>query len=191
MPISEIIERRFQESAAALEAARQRLGGRIQEAADMLIGACRQGRGVFVFGNGGSAADAQHIAGELVGRFLKNRKALNAHALTADTAILTAVGNDFGYDQVFARQLEGCAGKGDVAWALSTSGNSPNVVAALRYAREHGMRTLALTGEGGGQCAAYADILLDVPARLSPRVQEVGTLVYHLICELVEAALAG
>jgi D-sedoheptulose 7-phosphate isomerase len=183
------IRKRFADNAAVLEASRKRLAGKIQSAADLLIAACRAGHGVFLFGNGGSAADAQHIAGELVGRFLRDRKALKAHALTTDTAILTAVANDFSFDRIFVRQLEGCAVRGDVAWALSTSGNSPNVVAALRYARQQGLKTIALTGEGGGLCAAYADILLDIPSRLSPRIQEASSLIYHVICELVEASL--
>ena len=184
-----IIQERFEQLSVLLAATRERLAGRIQAAANLLTDAYRAGRGVFLFGNGGSAADAQHIAGELVGRFLKDRRALKAEALTTDTSILTALANDFSFDMIFARQLEANAAPGDIAWGLSTSGNSPNVVAALRYAREHGLKTLALTGEGGGRCAALADILLDIPSRCTPRVQEAGTLVYHLICELVESAL--
>jgi len=183
------IRKRFAEHAAVLEAARKHLSGRIQSAADLLVAAYRAGHGVFLFGNGGSAADAQHIAGELVGRFLLDRGALAAQALTADTTILTAVANDFGFEQVFVRQLEGCAREGDVAWGLSTSGNSANVTAALQYAKAHGLKTIALTGEGGGQCAAHADVLLDIPSGQTPRVQEIGALVYHLLCELVESSL--
>jgi D-sedoheptulose 7-phosphate isomerase len=190
MPHDHTIEQRFEEVSALLAATQVRLVDRIRAAANLLSAAYRGGHGVFVFGNGGSAADAQHIAGELVGRFLKDRRSLKAQALTTDAAIVTAVANDFSFEQIFVRQLEGCAGPGDVAWGLSTSGNSANVVAAMRYAKEHGMKTLALTGEGGGRCAAYADILLDVPARMSPRVQEAGTLIYHILCELVEAEIA-
>jgi D-sedoheptulose 7-phosphate isomerase len=186
---AEIIRKRFEENAAVLEATRRRLSGKIQAAAGLLTDAYRAGGGLFLFGNGGSAADAQHIAGELVGRFLKNRKALQAECLGTNPALLTALANDFSFDRVFVRELEGNSRAGDVAWGLSTSGNSPNVVAGLKYAKEHGLKTIALTGEGGGQCAAYADVLLDVPSKATPRVQEAGTLVYHLICELVEAAV--
>jgi D-sedoheptulose 7-phosphate isomerase len=149
----------------------------------------RAGHGVFTFGNGGSAADAQHIAAELVGRFLRNRRAFQAEALSTNTSILTAVANDFSFERIFVRQLEANARPGDVAWGLSTSGSSANVVAALRYARRRGLKTIALTGQGGGQCATCADLLLDIPSTCTPRVQEVGTLVYHLVCELVETAL--
>jgi D-sedoheptulose 7-phosphate isomerase len=187
---AQIIQDRFEELAALVAATRKHLAGRIGAAADLLTTAYRTGHGVFLFGNGGSAADAQHIAGELVGRFLKNRRALKAEALGTNPAIVTAVANDFSFDQIFVRQLEAGAGAGDVAWGLSTSGNSANVVAGLKYAREHGGKTIALTGAGGGQCAAYADVLLDIPSKTTPRVQEVGTLAYHLICELVEAAMA-
>jgi D-sedoheptulose 7-phosphate isomerase len=171
-------------------ATQEHLGGRIEEAARLIVAAYRAGGGVFTFGNGGSAADAQHIAGELVGRFLINRPALRAEALSANTSILTAVANDFSFDRIFVRQLEANGRPGDVAWGLSTSGNSPNVVAALEFARERGLKTIALTGQGGGRCAACADVLLDVPCTCTPRVQEAGTLVYHLVCELVESAVA-
>jgi D-sedoheptulose 7-phosphate isomerase len=186
----ETIRRTFAQSAAALAAALDHLEGRIADASRMIVAACRAGKGVYLFGNGGSACDSQHIATELVGRYLKNRRAIHAQALTADTAILTAVANDFSFERIFVRQLEAAAGRGDVAWALSTSGNSPNVVAALRWAKSHGLRTIALTGQGGGKCAPYADILLDIPASATPRVQEAGMVVYHLICEIVENAVS-
>ena len=187
----DLIRERFAEHAAVLEAAGKHLAGRVRAAAELLVQAYRQGKGVFLFGNGGSAADAQHIAGELVGRFLKDRRALKAEALSTNTSTMTALANDFSFEMIFARQLEADAAQGDVAWGLSTSGNSPNVVAGLRYARQHGMRTIALTGEGGGKCAPWADILLDIPSRSTPRIQEAGTLVYHLVCELVESALSA
>ena len=189
MTKTELIRTRFQEHAGLLGGTMQRLADRIEAAGDLIVRAYRQGRGVFLFGNGGSAADAQHIAGEFVGRFLKDRRALKAEALSTNTSTMTALANDFSFDMIFARQLEADAAEGDVAWGLSTSGNSPNVVAGLRYAREHGMRTVALTGEGGGRCAPWTDILLDVPSRSTPRIQEAGMLVYHLICELVESAM--
>jgi D-sedoheptulose 7-phosphate isomerase len=186
-----IIDQRFAENATVLAATHKHLGPRIQQAAEMILEAYRTGGGVFLFGNGGSAADAQHIAGELVGRFLAERRALKAEALSSNTSILTALANDYSYEYIFARQLQANARPGDVAFGLTTSGNSPNVLAALKHARENGLRTIALTGEGGGACAQFADCLLDVPTRQTPRVQEAGTLVYHLICELVEAGVVG
>jgi len=187
----ELIAKRFEQSAAAARAAGQHLPQRIAAAAKMLIDALRGGRRVYVFGNGGSAADAQHIACELVGRFRRERAALGVLALTTDSSALTCIANDYSFERVFARQLEAFARPGDVAMGLSTSGNSPDVVAALRRARELGVGTVALTGAGGGACAALADVLLDVPADCTPRVQEVHAVIYHILCELVEDALAG
>ena len=141
---------------------------------------------VLVFGNGGSAADAQHLAGELVGRYLKDRRALPAIALTTDPSIVTAVGNDLGFDEVFRRQVEAHGRKGDVAIGISTSGRSPNVIRALETARANGLVTMALTGEGGGKLAGLVDHLIDVPSTDTPRVQEVHGLVVHLLCQIVE-----
>lgn len=186
----EAIERRFTEHFEVLRATRERLADRIDAAAAMLITAYRSGGGVFLFGNGGSAADAQHVAGELVGRFLRNRRALKAQALSTDTSILTCLANDFSFETVFARQLEANARPGDVAVGFSTSGNSANVVAALEYARAHGLKTLAFTGEGGGRCAALADVLFDIPSAVTARIQEAGQVIYHILCEIVEAELA-
>ena len=141
---------------------------------------------ILVFGNGGSAADAQHLAGELVGRYLKNRRALPAIALTTDSTIVTAVGNDLGFDEVFRRQVEAHGRKGDVAIGISTSGRSPNVIKALEAAKGNGLVTMALTGEGGGKLAGLVDHLIDVPSTDTPRVQEVHGLVVHLLCQIVE-----
>ena len=186
----EDIRKRFQESMAAVGLAEKHLAGRIAEAVQIIVAAYRQGHGVFIFGNGGSAADAQHIAGELVGRFLLERPAMKAQALTTDTSVLTCLANDYRFDVVFARQLQANAGAGDVAVALTTSGDSANVLAGLAAAREMGMKTIALTGTGGGECAKLADVLLDVPADSSPRIQEAHAVIYHIICELVEQAVA-
>ena len=188
--MQETILKRFEESAAAIRQAGECLAGRIAEAADLIIASYRAGGGVLVFGNGGSAADAQHIAGELVGRFLKERPGLKAQALTTDASILTSIANDYGFEQVFARQLEACGRPGDVAIGISTSGNSPDVVAGLRTARELGLRTIALTGPGGGQCAEQAELVLDVHAASTPRIQEAHVVIYHMLCELVEEAMA-
>jgi len=158
------------------------VGGRI--AVSLLAG----GR-VLVFGNGGSAADAQHFAGELVGRFQKERSGLSALALTTDPSVITAVGNDLGFQAIFRRQVEAHGRAGDVAFAISTSGRSPNVVEALKAAREHGLLTVALTGEGGGALAPLADHLIAVPSRETQRIQEVHGMVVHVLCEIVEDAV--
>jgi D-sedoheptulose 7-phosphate isomerase len=179
----------FEQHRQLVDLSCEQLGDRIQQAAALIIDACKAGGGVFAFGNGGSAADAQHIACELVGRFRRNRRGIRAQALTTDASILTAVANDFDFDRIFARQLEACARPGDVAIGLSTSGNSPNVVEALEKARQMGLRTIALTGRGGGNCALLADVLLDVPSDDTPRIQEIHALVYHILCELVEQAV--
>ena len=187
----EDIHRLFGDSVRVTAATGQRLADRIAQAVTIIVDCYRAGGGVFLFGNGGSAADAQHIAGELVGRFLKERRPLKAQALTTDSSVLTCLGNDYGFERVFARPLEANASAGDVAVALSTSGNAPNVVAALREARQRGLKTIALTGDGGGACAEFADVLLDVPETLTPRIQEAHTVVYHVICELVERVVTN
>jgi len=156
-----------------------------------LVLALRAGHKLLVFGNGGSAADAQHFAAELVGRYLKNRRGLPVLALTTDPSIMTAVGNDLGFEQVFARQVEAHGQAGDVAIAISTSGRSANVLAALRCARERGLATVGLTGNGGGQVRALVDHLIDVPSADTPRVQEVHAMVVHILCELVEEAFVS
>ena len=186
----QMIAERFTEAAAILADTQKHLAGRLEQAVGIVTRCLRAGGGVFVFGNGGSASDAGHIAGELVGRFLKERPAWRVASLSSDVAVLTAIANDYGYEQVFARQLAGKARPGDVAIALSTSGNSPNVTEGLRQARSMHLATIAFTGAGGGACAPLADVLLDVPAELSPRIQEMHALMYHILCELVEAQLA-
>ncbi len=161
----------------------------IFEAADAMSAAFRRGGRVFAFGNGGSAADAQHFAAELVGRFIRERRGLPAIALTTDTSILTSVSNDYSYERVFARQLEALGHPGDVAVGISTSGSSRNVLAAFSVARERGLTTIGLTGGDGGPMGASADIHLNVPVRATARAQEVHRTILHVICELVEAGL--
>jgi D-sedoheptulose 7-phosphate isomerase len=180
----------FQAAISAIEQARFHLAEPIDQAATMLTQAIREGGRVLVFGNGGSAADAQHFAAELVGRFRRERPAFAAEALTTDTSAITAIANDYGFDAIFARQLEGKARPGDVAVGITTSGNSPNVVAALEKARTMGVATIAMTGAGGGKCKALADVLLDVPTDCTPHIQETHVVIYHGLCELVESALA-
>lgn len=186
-----LIKARFEECALLIERSRKLLSPMLEQAVHVIIDCYRSGGGVFLFGNGGSAADAQHVAGELVGRFLQDRRALKAQALSTDTSVLTALANDYGYEYVFARQLEANARSNDVAIALTTSGNSPNVVAGLAKAREMGLTTIALTGMNGGQCAELADLLIDVPSDHTPHVQEVHMLICHVICEFVERTLAS
>jgi len=188
--MQETIRTRFEESLSAVRDASQRLVEKVAEAAKVIINCYAEDGGVYVFGNGGSAADAQHIACELVGRFLKERRALRAQALTTDSSILTAVSNDYEIDRIFSRQLEAAARPGDVAVGISTSGNSANVVSALRTARMLGMKTIALTGPGGGQAAGLADVLIDAGTADSqtPRIQEAHAVIYHILCELVEEA---
>ncbi|HOW36004.1 MAG TPA: D-sedoheptulose 7-phosphate isomerase [Candidatus Omnitrophota bacterium] len=148
--------------------------------------ALRNGNKIIFFGNGGSAADSQHLAAELIGRFEKERRSLAAIALTTDTSSLTALGNDYGFDAVFARQLQGLGRRGDVAVAISTSGNSKNVLEAVRQARKMGIKVLSLTGCGGGKLACLSDISLIVPSRRTARIQESHICAAHVICELVE-----
>lgn len=159
------------------------------QAADLCVAALRAGGKVMICGNGGSAADAQHWAGELVSRFYYDRPGLAAVALTTDSSILTAIGNDYGYERVFARQVEAIGVKGDVLFALSTSGNSPNVVAALEAARAKGIATVGFTGQGGGKMAALCDLCIRVPSPSTPRIQEGHEVLGHAICGMIEAAI--
>ncbi len=162
---------------------------KIQQAVDLLVERLTAGNKLLVCGNGGSAADAMHICAELVGRFLRDRPPLPAVALNTNPATLTALGNDYRYESIFSRQVEALARPGDVLWGISTSGNSKNVVEALRTAHSLGAWTIGMTGEGGGALALHADVLLAVPLSATPRIQEVHVVTYHVICEAVEAAL--
>jgi len=190
--MEELVRGLFAESAMIIGQAGQHLAGRILDAVELILSSYKSGGGVLVFGNGGSAADAQHIVGELVGRLMFDRPPLKAQALSTNTSSLTCLANDYNYESVFARQIEANGTDKDVAIALSTSGNSANVVAGLAKAREVGMRTIALTGPGGGKCAELAEVLLDVPqADTSPRIQEAHAVIYHVICQLVEEKAFG
>lgn len=161
----------------------------IAEIAERCAASLQAGGKVMFCGNGGSAADSQHLAAEFVGRYKLERPALNSVALTVDTSILTAVGNDYGYDEVFRRQVEGIGKAGDVLIGLSTSGNSRNVVLAFEKARSMGITTVALTGAGGGKMKEAADIALAVPAGITNHIQEMHITCGHLICELTEKML--
>jgi D-sedoheptulose 7-phosphate isomerase len=156
---------------------------------EILIEALRKGNKPILFGNGGSAADAQHIAAEFVGRFAVNRPALPALALSVNTSCITAIGNDYGFDLVFARQIEALGRAGDVAIGISTSGNSSNVIHAMAVARKMGLRTVALTGASGGKLKTAVDHCLCAPSEETPRIQECHILMGHIIAELVEQTI--
>jgi D-sedoheptulose 7-phosphate isomerase len=158
----------------------------VERAVALLDEAFRAGRTLFVFGNGGSAADAQHLTAELVGRFTHDRPPFAAVALTTNQAVLTAWSNDHSFDDVFARQLEALGRTGDVAWGISTSGRSRNVVLGLERARDLGLRTIALTGRGGGALAQRADVLLAVPLDETSRIQEAHLVTYHAVCRALD-----
>jgi D-sedoheptulose 7-phosphate isomerase len=161
----------------------------LEQAVRMCAAALRSGGKLLLAGNGGSAADAQHWAGELVSRFYYDRPGLTAIALTTDTSVLTAIGNDYGFDYIFARQVEALGRKGDVFIAISTSGNSANVLRAADAARERGLGVIGFTGQSGGQLAAKCDLCLRVPSTETPRIQEGHEVLGHLLCALIEADL--
>jgi D-sedoheptulose 7-phosphate isomerase len=159
---------------------------KLREAAALIRRALADGGKLLAFGNGGSAADAQHLAGEFVGRFKRERAALPAIALSTDTSVLTCVGNDYGYEKIFARQVEALGQKGDVAWAISTSGKSPNVLAAIAAAKRRGLSVIGLAGADGGRMAPNCNILFSVPSTDTPLVQEIHTAILHAICAMID-----
>lgn len=179
----------IRESIAVKEAVIQTMTDEIAQAARMVASTLQNGGLVAFCGNGGSAADCQHLAGELVGRFKRERPAWRGIALTTDTSILTAIGNDYGYDQVFARQVEALLGAGGLLIALSTSGNAQNCLLAVDKAHQMGARTMALTGATGGQLKRVVDLCLCVPSTDTPRIQEAHITIGHVLCDLVETAL--
>jgi D-sedoheptulose 7-phosphate isomerase len=186
--LSLLIASQLRESSRTLAAA-ARLTPEIAAAAGLLVAAYRKGRKVLVFGNGGSAADAQHFAAELVGRFERERRALPALALTVNTSDLTAIGNDYGYDRVFARQLEAQARPGDVAVAITTSGDSANVLAAAAAARRLRLTVIGLTGAGGGRLKSLCRVCVQAPSKNTARIQETHAAVIHCLCAAIEGAL--
>lgn len=187
--MEDFIRKSFDASIAAKREVAAKQASVIADMARVMIDALRNGHRIYIAGNGGSASDAQHIAGELVGRFTMERKALPVIALTADTAVLTAVANDYGYDDVFRRQVEAHVTKGDVFLCISTSGNSPNVVKALKQAKKAGAHVLALAGRDGGKLAKAAELCVTVPAKESGHIQETHITIGHILCELIERAL--
>ena len=188
-----LIEQRIRESVAVKESMLRDATflGAAAEVSRVLTQALRDGNKVILFGNGGSAADAQHIATELVARYLRDRAALAALALTVNTSCLTAIANDDSFDNVFARQLEALGAPGDVAVALSTSGNSRSVLAAVETAKRKRLVTLGLTGKSGGKLKAIVDYCLCVPSNETPRIQECHILIGHILCEIVEQQLSA
>ena len=183
------VGRGLEESARILREVLARDGATVERIARLFGATAAKGRTIFFCGNGGSAAEAQHFAAELVGRFVKDRRALPAVALTTDSSILTSVGNDYGFERVFARQIEALGRRGDLLVALTTSGRSRNILAAVRAAKARGLRVVGMTGAHGAAFASRCDLCLVVPSRETPRIQEVHLVVGHLCCERADAAV--
>lgn len=165
--------------------------GRIVEIAELIVNTLRKNGKVLIFGNGGSAADSQHIAAELVGRFKKDRTALAAIALSVNTSVLTSLANDYGYDIIFAKQIEALGKKNDVAIGISTSGKAKNVVMGLKQAKKMGIKTVVLTGKNGSEMAKAADLSLMVPSEVTARIQEAHITIGHILCEMIEQELCS
>jgi phosphoheptose isomerase len=185
----ELIKTSLREGAELRTKVARDCGAAIFEAAQLIIKCLSSGGKLLLFGNGGSAADAQHLAAEFVGRFVRERVGLPAIALTTDSSILTAVGNDYGFEQIFARQVRALARPGDVVIAISTSGNSPNALEAVKEARKHNLKTIGLTGKDGGMLARQVDVAITIASTSTARIQECHIAVGHLFCELVDEDL--
>jgi len=181
-----IIQKRFKESAEVKNRFLKENLSRLLDVIKLISHCFEAGNKLFFFGNGGSAADAQHLAAEFVNRYIMDRPPLPAIALTTDTSILTSVSNDLSFNEVFAKQLKALGKEGDVAIGISTSGTSPNIIKAFEVAKEMGMKTIALTGNDGGSLVKIAEVSLIVPSASTPRIQEVHILIGHILCELVE-----
>ncbi len=189
--LHENVSQQLTESATVKRDLAERDAGQIVEFFQRVIGCLRQGGKILFCGNGGSAADAQHLAAELIGRFGKGKPPLAAIALTTDTSVLTCLSNDYGFDDVFAKQVQALGKKGDVLVSISTSGKSENIVRAARCARELGLFTIALTGSGGGALAEVAELCLKVPSENSQRIQEAHITIGHIVLDLLEKKLAS
>jgi len=179
----------LQEQREVLLRIENELAGEIAEAVAMIAATFSAGNKLLIMGNGGSAADAQHFAAEMVGRFMLERRPLPAIALTTDTSALTAIGNDYGFDTIFSRQVEALAAAGDMVIGISTSGNSANIALALQSARSIGCRTIALLGKGGGSINGLVDLPIVVPSAVTPRIQEGHITIIHILCDLLERTL--
>jgi len=191
--VTAMLEAEFSKSIQLLTAMSKdtALHTQVGQVLELSVHALKSGRKLLFAGNGGSAADAQHWAGELVSRFYFDRPGLPAIALTTDTSILTAIGNDYGYDYVFARQIEALGQEGDVFFAISTSGNSKNIVRAIEASRAKGMKVVGFTGQAGGKMADLCDVCFRVPSPETPRIQEGHEALGHLICALIEQEIFG
>ncbi len=187
--MQKILKARFAELEKVLRDTQEQCAESIGRAAELIVQTYRNGHGLFLFGNGGSAADAQHMTGELNGRFLRERRPLKAQALVCDASTVTCIANDYRYEEIFSRQLLANAVAGDVAFGFSTSGNSKNVLEAFKAAKSIGVKTIAMTGKGGGALAELADVLIAIPSSFTPHVQETGMAVYHCLCEQIERDL--
>ena len=163
--------------------------GKLANVIDVITSALKAGNKILLFGNGGSAADAQHLAAEFVNRFIIERPPLPAIALTTDTSVITSIGNDYDFSEIFSKQVRAIGQPGDIAWGISTSGNSPNVLKGLEMAKKTGLATLALTGKDGGEIARMADLVLNVASGSTARIQETHITICHAICELVDIKL--
>ena len=183
------VERWLRESARIQLEVAETQSEDIEKAAARIAQALREGKRVYIMGNGGSAADAQHIAGELINRFLLDRGPLPAVALTTDTSVITSVANDYGFNEVFSKQVAALVSEGDIAWGLSTSGTSPNVVTALRLAREMGAVTVGFTGKTGGDMKQHCDYCICVPSNFTPWVQETHIVMAHAVCDIIERTI--
>lgn len=179
----------FEESAALKLSFAEKNLKTIIAVVDLIVDAFHEGNKVMIFGNGGSAADAQHIAGEFINRFLIERPPLPAVALSTDTSVITSIGNDYNFDQIFLKQIKALGKEGDIAWGISTSGNSPNVLKGLKAAKGMGMKTIGMTGKDGGKMGKMVDFHLNVESDMTPRVQETHITLAHVICELVDIKL--
>lgn len=184
--MKKIIEYEFNEHLKTTKATMDRIYESVESAAKICINALKNGNKILIFGNGGSAADAQHIAAELVGRYKVERKGLPAIALTTDSSALTCISNDYGYEQVFSRQIEALANSGDVAIGISTGGTSHNVISALDVAKNIGCKAIGFSGRGGGEMNDSCDVNLVVPDNDTPRIQEMHILIGHTICQLID-----
>ena len=191
LPTNQLIEDSFQAHSETTQLTLSACKKEVSAVSSQLIDALENGKKVIFVGNGGSAADAQHLAAELVGRFTRERKSLAAIALTTDTSAITAIGNDYGYEYVFSRQIEGIANHGDVLIAISTSGNSANVIKAVETAFERGCVVVGMSGNTGGTLAEKSNMCITVPSKVTARIQEMHILIGHILCDIVEKHFYG
>ena len=189
--MEKIIQDEIKESIAVKQRVLHELTSQIKKFAEIIINAYKKGGRVIIFGNGGSAADAQHIVGELVNKLYFDRPMLDALALTVNTSVLTAIANDSSYDNVFSRQIESLVNKDDVVVGISTSGNSRNVINGLLKAKEKGVKTVGMTGSTGGRMKEIVELLINIPSDITPRIQEAHIMIGHIVCGIVEKELFG